>query len=603
MKSKIFKILSLIVIVIIIILVIIIRNSINIKDDIGKGGVKSCNINIEQDGSIKVEEKFSGCEWYNVIDYDIDLVLYTTELENLIEDVKVFVDEKEADNMKSLEKQLNNIRDKNSNDIKNIEDYSSFYIDENKIIFYRLKEGKHNIKVEYKINPKIITQYSNVSILKIRNNKKFLEYKVKINFPKEVSIFKLDSEHAKVKKIEDNSYEIDMTNTSKIIDTQYTELKLNRYIVKEPTIINQQYNIINKIASEKNFATKYLLILVLLTILVFTVVKSLTMRRVIYKKHIKSTKVVLEPIFAESLIDGKIGAKELIMSCIMNLIYRKKIDIIEQNEMIKIIDDSEFTKYEKDIIDLVFDGKLKISFQELKNKCNNKNESVKFSERLQKIEDNINKYFFEEGIYNRSGEKVLSILKTISLILIFNFIPLTLSILKVIDKDSIYGMIFVAIIAGIAFSNWRKFNSRRKLKRKEHLGIFVGLRKIKFLMYAFLYGIIYIVMLVSIFESNIIKSFWAVLVIILNIISFKASKTHCLTEKGMKEYNKVYGLKRYIKDYGLMEEREMDGIKVWDEYLIYACAFGIPTKITEKIDEDALKINMLIKNFDDFWRY
>ena len=110
-------------------------------------------------------------------------------------------------------------------------------------------------------------------------------------------------------------------------------------------------------------------------------------------------------------------------------------------------------------------------------------------------------------------------------------------------------------------------------------------------------------MLLSIFESNIVESFWAVLIFILNIISFKASQTHSLTDKGIKEYNKVYALKRYIKEYGLMEQREMDGIKVWDEYLIYACAFGISTKITEKIDEDALKINMLIKNFDDFWRY
>ena len=49
-----------------------------------------------------------------------------------------------------------------------------------------------------------------------------------------------------------------------------------------------------------------------------------------------------------------------------------------------------------------------------------------------------------------------------------------------------------------------------------------------------------------------------------------------------------------------MEQREMDGVQVWDRYLAYACAFGISTKITDKIDEDTLKINIfyqILKNY------
>ena len=602
MKSKIFRRIAIIIIVIFIIFVINVVDVIN-RNENEKNITKICNININRDGMIEVEEKLSVGElYYFPEDYnrDIKFALYTDGFENLIEDVKVYIDGKEAEQIDLKEKLSENKTFRNLDDVRNVEINNSFYIENNKIIFYRIEPGNHIINVEYKINPKIISQYSNASILKIRNNSEFSDYKIKINFSGEVRTFKTDSIHAKVKKIENNLYEIDMTNTLKITDIQYTEIKLNKYIVKEPTIINQQYNIINKIASEKNFATKYLLILVLMTIFVFTVVKLLTIRRVIYKKHIKSTKVVLRPIFAESLIDGKIGAKELIMSCIMDLIYRKKIDVIEENEIIKIIDDNEMIKYERDIIDLVFDGKLTVSFQELKNKCNNKNESTKFLKKLQIIEDNINKYFFDEGIYSKIGEKLLAILKTVSLILALNFIPLTLSFAEFMEKDSIYAMIIIAFFVGIVFSNWRKINLRRKQKGRQYTNLFFVLEKMKFFIYAIFLGIIYIVILVSVFDSNIIKGLWAVLIIILNIISFKASQTHSLTDKGIKEYNKVYALKRYIKEYGLMEQREMDGIKVWDEYLIYACAFGISTKITGKIDEDALKINKFINNLEDY---
>ena len=49
-----------------------------------------------------------------------------------------------------------------------------------------------------------------------------------------------------------------------------------------------------------------------------------------------------------------------------------------------------------------------------------------------------------------------------------------------------------------------------------------------------------------------------------------------------------------------MEQREIEGIKVWDRYMAYACAFGISTKVTEKIDEDAMKLNMFFNNLDYF---
>ena len=73
--------------------------------------------------------------------------------------------------------------------------------------------------------------------------------------------------------------------------------------------------------------------------------------------------------------------------------------------------------------------------------------------------------------------------------------------------------------------------------------------------------------------------------IVLNIITYEKTTKHCLTNKGKIEYNKVYALKRYIKDYSLMNESEIDKVIVWDKFLTYACAFGIPNNIMKKIEE------------------
>ncbi len=35
---------------------------------------------------------------------------------------------------------------------------------------------------------------------------------------------------------------------------------------------------------------------------------------------------------------------------------------------------------------------------------------------------------------------------------------------------------------------------------------------------------------------------------------------------------KAIALKKFIKDYSLLSEEEVEGVKIWDGYLVYACA-------------------------------
>lgn len=54
--------------------------------------------------------------------------------------------------------------------------------------------------------------------------------------------------------------------------------------------------------------------------------------------------------------------------------------------------------------------------------------------------------------------------------------------------------------------------------------------------------------------------------------------------KNAKEINdKLEGLKKYIKEYSLMNERKKEEINIWEDYLIYSVIFGENTQIVKEI--------------------
>ena len=50
--------------------------------------------------------------------------------------------------------------------------------------------------------------------------------------------------------------------------------------------------------------------------------------------------------------------------------------------------------------------------------------------------------------------------------------------------------------------------------------------------------------------------------------------------------------KNYINDYSLIRNRDLESVIIWDKYLAYATAFGIPNKITNSIYEKWYNLNI-----------
>ena len=60
---------------------------------------------------------------------------------------------------------------------------------------------------------------------------------------------------------------------------------------------------------------------------------------------------------------------------------------------------------------------------------------------------------------------------------------------------------------------------------------------------------------------------------------------HFRTKKGEELNEKMEGLKQYLKEYSLLDERETDAVVLWEEYLIYSVMFGQNTKAIEEFEK------------------
>jgi uncharacterized membrane protein len=49
--------------------------------------------------------------------------------------------------------------------------------------------------------------------------------------------------------------------------------------------------------------------------------------------------------------------------------------------------------------------------------------------------------------------------------------------------------------------------------------------------------------------------------------------------------NEVFGLRKFLKEFTLLDERELKEVKLWKDYMIYATLFGIADKVIKEMKQ------------------
>ena len=141
-----------------------------------------------------------------------------------------------------------------------------------------------------------------------------------------------------------------------------------------------------------------------------------------------------------------------------------------------------------------------------------------------------------------------------------------------------------------------KGNQKAYLKAKNANGIYSFiLGTLEFLIVGLLIGLIplfdraYINMFGVGFKEAFIMNlvilipFIVTLLIKLKIRSKTQPKIAVLTQKGTEEQEEWKGLANYMKDFSLLDEREIPELELWEKYLVFATSFGIADKVIEQM--------------------
>lgn len=232
-----------------------------------------------------------------------------------------------------------------------------------------------------------------------------------------------------------------------------------------------------------------------------------------------------------SYIDNfEINLKKEIVSTLLNLELKNKIRIM--NEKIEIIndDDTDLKLTEKDVFHWIEDGKVRIQNAKI------------YEEKMR--QDALNEGI-ETGFLCKMNEgiKQQKKLKYILSFIICNIIAI-LMMLKCFHAITFeYNSEKISLIAAYIYS-----------------GIFTVLVPIY---------TIFIGLFIEIFREY----------------DKKMRYTYERTSYGNSINEKIEGLKRYIKEYSLLDEKEKQALIVWDEYLIYSVEFNQNKKVLKNMSK------------------
>lgn len=90
---------------------------------------------------------------------------------------------------------------------------------------------------------------------------------------------------------------------------------------------------------------------------------------------------------------------------------------------------------------------------------------------------------------------------------------------------------------------------------------------------------------IFLFILNIFTMWLAVIpVFIAAIYCFRiSSRYNRLTEKGINEREKWVGLKKYMEEFSMIDEKTVPELILWEKYLVYATVFGIADKVLKQL--------------------
>ena len=444
-----------------------------------------------------------------------------------------------------------------------------------------------NIKLMYELDMDYIKRYTNTDVFSYYMDIENVDYlnNLTINLSPNNTITNLSVDNAEINNTADG-HVISINNINSSTDVNIL-FNIHTYL---NNTINSDYinpDILNKI-EEYGYINEriYILVIIIIISVILLIISLIINNKKKATKYRRDTSNLVSPILAEAIIDGKIGLKELIMTTIIELSIRGNINIINNNTL-ELVSYDNLEIYERSIVNLLFKNKT-IKFSDINNTFANSNKStIQFTQEMSLIKECLLEKIYSMNIFSKGLTFLNKAIGLCAILISINMPQIFL------NSTNSMGKVFFILSLLITFY-YIKSNVGKKTIREE---IITNNKKRNIIDIRIVFLIILTVFIIISTSINVAKYhtiffIFTLLAICLNIYIVYRSQGIILTKEGKEEQLKLLELKNHINDYSLIKNRDLESVIIWDKYLAYATAFGIPSKITSSIYEVWYNLNI-----------
>lgn len=452
-----------------------------------------------------------------------------------------------------------------------------------------------NIKVKYELNKKDIKKYTDLAQINILLCPDWAKYvkdiNIDINFEKNNEVLTANIpktlKKVGVTRLLDTQFKIYIDKTSKKeLNMLFNTSSIQIGEIQNITFDEMKKEILSNYVKDKQLNT-YLITSAFMTIIIYG------MYFVVKNKKINSNRIkndwedLVSPVLAETIIDGKMGIKEFLMTIIADLITRGNITVIN-DEIIELNNKENLNTYELKTIDLIFEQKQRMNFSDLKEIFKTDNEkTTKIKEKIKEIKLSILSELEEKKLLDKKKKIIMYITKVISFINIFIAFLTFVGITGETDNTMLLSIILIVIYIITTAKQDNNILTKKVFNKK--MQIFMVLQ----------IAIVILLLSENIFKMPIQYMISFFVILVLNIVFNRIIPTYYLSLQGEKERFKIQEFKNYLEKYSIIEERKLEEVIIWDKYLVYAIALGITNKIPKKIYEKYMNININLQRIEN----
>ena len=247
-------------------------------------------------------------------------------------------------------------------------------------------------------------------------------------------------------KLSDTQFKIYIDRTSeKELNMLFNSPSIQIGEIQNITCAEMETEIANNYIEDKQLNI-YLIASIFMTIVIYA------MYFIVKNKKINSNRIkndwedLVPPVLAETIIDGKMGIKEFLMTIITDLITRGNITVIN-DEIIELKNKENLKTYELKTIELIFQQKQRMKFSDLKEIFKTDNEkTTKIKDKFKEIKLSILSELEEKNLLDRNKKTIMYIAKVISFINIFIVFLTFVGITEETDSTMLLSIILIVIL-------------------------------------------------------------------------------------------------------------------------------------------------------------